>query len=405
MAFAVVDFETTGLMPDHNDRVIEVGLVIVNKEGLIEREWTTLVNPHRDVGATHVHGIHAGDILDAPDFGDIADQFLSSIIGHTIVAHNAGFDMRFLKTELARAGYTISETPPALCTMKWSGKLIGSAKLQHVCEALDVDLKDAHSAIDDAHATAKILTHLARLANHEKEWIADEARSQEYEWPRLQGRPQVSTSHRNKRKQDTRSWLDSVLSNANIPGVPEDEASYLLVLDRALLDRNISISEARQLVATAKDAGLSGANVDRIHRSYLQSIAQEALVDGIITDAERKDLLTVANLLGLTSSDVDEALARAKELCSKKECAHTFLLAAGDRIVFTGETSRPREILVAEIVKAGLESGGVTKSTKLVVAADPDSLSGKAAKARSYGIPIVDEKTFARLFREYCEKS
>ena len=45
----------------------------------------------------------------------------------------------------------------------------------------------------------------------------------------------------------------------------------------------------------------------------------------------------------------------------------------------------------------GLELGGVTKRTKLVVAADPNSYSGKAAKARNYGIPIVTEAAFERL--------
>lgn len=45
----------------------------------------------------------------------------------------------------------------------------------------------------------------------------------------------------------------------------------------------------------------------------------------------------------------------------------------------------------------GLELGTVTKTTRVVVAADPNSLSGKAAKARSYGIPIITEAAFERL--------
>jgi DNA polymerase-3 subunit epsilon len=45
----------------------------------------------------------------------------------------------------------------------------------------------------------------------------------------------------------------------------------------------------------------------------------------------------------------------------------------------------------------GIQVGGLTKRTRLLVAADPDSLSGKAAKARAYGVPIVTEETLARL--------
>jgi len=401
MSFAVVDFETTGLMPDLNDRVIEVGIVLMNSEGIIEQEWTTLVNPHRDVGATRVHGLQAKDLLDAPDFGDIADQILSFVSGRTVVAHNAVFDMKFLRTELARSGYAISDCPPALCTMKWAGRLTGAAKLQHVCEALGVKLIDAHSALNDARATAEILTHFARMACSDKEWLADTVHSQRYAWPAPQGRLCLRTVARGEQKRNPQSWLDSVLNNTCIPGVPEDEASYLLMLDRALLDRNISISEAQQLVACAKDAGLSGASVVRVHRSYLQEAAQEALVDDKVTDEEKADLLTIANLLGLTRSDVDEALASAAGIQSNRKSDGSFSLMASDRVVFTGETSRLREEWVAEIVAAGLTSGGVTKSTKLVVSADPDSMSGKAAKARSYGIPIVDEKTFVRLFQDY----
>lgn len=401
MAFTVVDFETTGLAPERNDRVVEVGLVLVDDDGQIEQEWTTLINPRRDVGATHIHGLRAGDLLDAPEFCDIADQILGYLTGRSAVAHNASFDMRFLHNELNRAGYDIPSRPPALCSMKWSGKLVGPAKLRHACEALGLEHENAHSALGDARATARLLAQLMRLARFEKEWSADADHSRRYVWPPLQGRSCAQPIARGKLKTDQRSWLNSVLNATWVPGVPEDEASYLLVLDQALLDRKISLSEGRQLVDVARGAGLSGAKVAQIHRSYLQSIAQEALADGVLTDAEKADIIAVADTLGLTSADVDEAFATAADTQSSRKSSGSFSLVPGDRVVFTGETSRPRETWIAEIVAAGLKSGGVTKSTKLVVAADPDSLSGKAVKAREYAIPIVDEKTFVGLFQKY----
>jgi len=57
----------------------------------------------------------------------------------------------------------------------------------------------------------------------------------------------------------------------------------------------------------------------------------------------------------------------------------------------------PRDLLVSLAQQAGLKHGGVNKNTRLVVAADPDSQSGKAAKARSYGIPVITEGAFARM--------
>ena len=61
MPFAVIDFETTGISPERGDRVTEVGLVLTDDFGAIEYEWSTLVNPRRDVGASHIHGLTARD--------------------------------------------------------------------------------------------------------------------------------------------------------------------------------------------------------------------------------------------------------------------------------------------------------------------------------------------------------
>jgi len=78
--------------------------------------------------------------------------------------------------------------------------------------------------------------------------------------------------------------------------------------------------------------------------------------------------------------------------------AGTFALNHGDLVVFTGEMSRPRSEW--EEISAGrglVPHRAVTKKVELVVAADPDSLSGKARKARDYGIPVVTEDGFARM--------
>lgn len=80
----------------------------------------------------------------------------------------------------------------------------------------------------------------------------------------------------------------------------------------------------------------------------------------------------------------------------------SFALEPGDLVTLTGEMNRPRDVVEAEIRARGCRTHGVvTKKVKLVVAADPDSLSGKARKARDYGIPIVGETWFDRLLSEW----
>ena len=400
---AVLDFETTGLMPERSDRVVEVGVVLTDDHGRVEHEWTTLVNPGRDIGASHIHGLRGADLLDAPDLAELSHHLLQLTAGRAVVAHNATFDMRFLHAELQRAGYEVGERPTAFCSMKWAGRLIGPAKLEHCCEALGIQLVEAHSALADARATAELVSHLLRLRGSQQEWDHDIHASRNYPWPKSRGglTPPRSVP-RGHRTPDADEWLDTVLKAAWIPGTPEDEASYLLVLDRALLDRAVSLTEGRQLAETARAGGLTSATIERLHRTYLQALAVEAVADGVVTESEHADLAAVARALGLSEEDIERSLQEAGELAAGPD--HTlssFTLQAGDRIVFTGDMARPRDEWVATIVALGLATGGVSKSTKLVVSADPDSLSGKAAKARQYGIPVVGEEAFHRILLDF----
>lgn len=61
-----------------------------------------------------------------------------------------------------------------------------------------------------------------------------------------------------------------------------------------------------------------------------------------------------------------------------------------------------RDEWIDRLTEAGLEHGGVSTATRVLVTADPDSLSGKADKARDYGIPIITEAAFEGIFDDYC---
>ena len=67
--FAVVDMETTGFSPLVGDRIIELGIVRVAGDGSTVDAYVTLVNPLRDLGPTHVHGITREDVENAPLHG------------------------------------------------------------------------------------------------------------------------------------------------------------------------------------------------------------------------------------------------------------------------------------------------------------------------------------------------
>ncbi|WP_061297779.1 hypothetical protein [Herbidospora cretacea] len=80
------------------------------------------------------------------------------------------------------------------------------------------------------------------------------------------------------------------------------------------------------------------------------------------------------------------------------EARERFRLRPGDLVVFTGEMDEGRDYWEGRAGEAAVvPHGNVTKKVRLLIAADPDSLSGKAVKARAYGIPIVTPRAFERL--------
>lgn len=126
-------------------------------------------------------------------------------------------------------------------------------------------------------------------------------------------------------------------------------------------------------------------------------MAAVALADGVVTDEELVDLHRVAATLGLPESQVDRVLSG--DAVPDMPALHLagIELTPGDRVVFTGDMRVDRGEWERRARAVGLDPGSVTKATRVVVAADPDSSSGKAGKARQYGIPIVTEDAFERL--------
>jgi ATP-dependent Lhr-like helicase len=166
--FAVIDLETTGFAPHLQDRVVEVAMVLVDPEGTVTGSWSTLVNPGRDTGPAHVHGIHNGDVEGAPSFTELADWLADLIRGRVVVAHNAEFDLAFLASEFERADVDLLAVG-SLCTQQLTGRLglldpESSRDLHSCCSAVGITLNGAHTATGDAEATAALLGHCLRFA-------------------------------------------------------------------------------------------------------------------------------------------------------------------------------------------------------------------------------------------------
>jgi DNA polymerase-3 subunit epsilon len=183
---------------------------------------------------------------------------------------------------------------------------------------------------------------------------------------------------------------------------PDEEHDYLALFDRILLDRDISAHEADDLVKLADQLELSRTRCERVNLSYFQAVASVAWADGILTDTATADLMLLAQLLRIPEGEVHASLQQpSTEGSDEPVTTDQFKLLIGDLVVLTGDMKRPREVWAAELESAGLVwINYVTKKVRLLAAADPDTLSGKAAKARDYGIRLVNEDGLARLIAE-----
>ncbi len=163
MIYSVLDFETTGLGPTSN-RVLEVGIQKITGDGEIINTYDSLVNPQGSVGAFWIHGISNDMVEDAPLFADVADDILQFLDGSVIAAHNANFDIPFLREELRHAGKTYDRIP-SICTLRLARKHMkgcGSYSLSSLCSFLHITNRHEHSALADADATSQLLLHLFR---------------------------------------------------------------------------------------------------------------------------------------------------------------------------------------------------------------------------------------------------
>jgi DNA polymerase-3 subunit epsilon len=168
--FAVVDVETTGSSPGRGARIVEYSAVFV-EDGEIRGEYTTLVNPEAWIPrwVTRLTGIEPAMVEHAPRFRDIVRHVRKSLEGRVFVAHNVGFDWRFVAEELRMADSVMPEGP-RLCTVRMARRVLPGLRrrgLDSLSRYYDVSIVNRHRAGDDARATAAILLRMLEAADRQ----------------------------------------------------------------------------------------------------------------------------------------------------------------------------------------------------------------------------------------------
>ena len=154
--FVVFDIETTGL--DKNKcKIIEIGAVKILNGEIIDR-WSSFVNPNTSIPKkiTELTSITDSMVRDALPFEKQIDDFIAFCKGCVMVAHNASFDMGFMKKESQACGRCFDL--PYLDTLilaRCMYKHLPNHKLDTLCKHLNVINAHHHRAVDDAEATAQ----------------------------------------------------------------------------------------------------------------------------------------------------------------------------------------------------------------------------------------------------------
>lgn len=157
--YAVLDVETTGLRPAAGDKIVQVAVTLLDSRGVVERSWSTLVDPGRDPGPTDVHGITAERLVGAPTFPQIAPTLAALLAGRVFTAHNARFDWAFVAAEMAAAGVPLT-VDERLCTWKLAKQLdlpVQNLKLSTLAAHWGIDQVCAHDAVDDTRVLVGVL--------------------------------------------------------------------------------------------------------------------------------------------------------------------------------------------------------------------------------------------------------
>lgn len=166
VAYVVFDTETTGLLPERGDEIVQIAAVrVVAGKMRPDDRFDLLVNPGRAIlaGSTAIHGIRDADVAGACDVAEAIRRFHAFAQGAVLVAHNAPFDMTFLRRREAETGLRFDM--PVLDTVLLSAILFGQTEvhtLDAVCDRLGVVIPEEvrHTAIGDAIGTGAALERM-----------------------------------------------------------------------------------------------------------------------------------------------------------------------------------------------------------------------------------------------------
>lgn len=379
--FAALDFETTGL--GDSDRVLEIGVVLLDSHGAIEQTWETLVDPDREFNNSNEHHIARKDVQDAPYFDYIARNLAELLRGRILVAHDLERVNTWLVREFARLGVQLDQDVGGVSTLALSKQYlaIASEDLVACLRASGAPAWPAAGALGKAVGSAALLAAMLPAA-HEELMAATPVQFTDAQLDSLDDsgidlvpRPepaQPSETQTRQRAETLRRY-----ETIDDPSVAAERAAYLKELVSALSLGALTARQQAEMLQSAARHNLSVADVRALHEILFARM--------VVRDGHHPDMPQLAEQLGVVPPAESNGIAESLQLRS------------GDHVCFLGPLALTRETWQRLAKRAGLTIGGIDQRTVVVITNAPHNSAGLLDAAEELEIPIVTERTFAAL--------
>jgi DNA polymerase-3 subunit epsilon len=281
--FAVLECETTGILAGDSDRITGVAVVHLSAEGRVQGRWSTLINPGQLPGT---HRFRRGtSAVHAPEFAEIAAQLVGLLDGRVVVAHHAGFQLRFLIAELTRAGYGVPHDGGSLlCTMQLARDFHPGATRSRESSSEDRTFWDRYLglALEESWQGAGPATTVPPAS-----WV-----------PRRSG--DVGSVH------ETHPFLGRIAREMRSYEGSAERLDYLAFLDRCLIEGYLAAGGA--LARLAQELNISRFTCESLHHEYFVELSSIAARGGSLTTHQAGELWAVGELLDLPASVILSAI-------------------------------------------------------------------------------------------------
>lgn len=281
---ACLDLETTGGHTER-DRITEIGVVFIHPDGS-QSTWSQLINPGGSIAPriTRLTGISNAMVADQPPFSSLATTLIDKLDNHILIAHNARFDLGFLKQAFRREG--IRFNPRVLCSVKLSRQLFPEHRrhnLDSVMARVGLRCSARHRALGDAQVVTDFITTVVQ--------------------DRLD---EVVTACRAQRQQPS---LPPHVPPERIDEIPNSPGVYLIY------------GEGQLPLYIGKSIHLRQRVLDHFRNDHRQQkemrLAQEARhIEWIQTPGELSALLLESRLIKTLSPVLNRRLRRKRALCT-----------------------------------------------------------------------------------------